>query len=119
MTSLIKATTSFVTEKLIIQRERRGDSYNVGSYFISKLFAELPLAALFPCMTGTIIYFLCGLNPAPGRWFNFLKILVIESMASSAFGMAIGSFAPSVESAVGTNINPNCFLYYYSLSLLL
>ena len=100
MTSLIKATTSFVTEKLIIQRERKSNSYSVGSYFISKLFAELPLAALFPCMTGSIIYFLCGLNPTPGRWLNFLKILTMESIASASFGMAIGSISPSVESAI-------------------
>jgi len=100
MTSLIKATTSFVTEKLIIQRERKSNSYSVGSYFISKLLAELPLAALFPCMTGSIIYFLCGLNPEPGRWLNFLIILTMESIASSSFGMAIGSISPSVESAI-------------------
>ena len=100
MTSLIKATTSFVTEKLIIQRERKSNSYSVSSYFVSKLLAELPLAAVFPCMTGTIIYFLCGLNPEPGRWLNFLKILTVESIASSSFGMAIGSISPSVESAI-------------------
>jgi hypothetical protein len=97
MTSLIKATTSFVTEKLIIQRERKSNSYSVSSYFVSKLLAELPLAAVFPCMTGTIIYFLCGLNPEPGRWLNFLKILTVESIASSSFGMAKGCIITSVE----------------------
>ena len=33
---------------------------------------------------------MCGLNPAPGRFLKFLSILVLESMASTAFGMAIG-----------------------------
>jgi ABC-type multidrug transport system permease subunit len=102
MTSLIKATTSFVTEKIIIQRERKSGSYSVASYFISKLLAEFPLSVLFPCMTGSIIYKLCGLNNSPGRLLLFNTVLVVESMASSAFGMAIGSIAPSVESAIAT-----------------
>ena len=41
MTSLIKATTSFVTEKLIVQRERRSGAYSVAPYFLSKLLAEV------------------------------------------------------------------------------
>ena len=102
MTSLIKATTSFVTEKIIIQKERKSGSYSVLSYFISKLLAEFPLSVLFPCMTGSIIYKLCGLNSSPGRLLVFNTILVVESIASSAFGMTIGSIAPSTESAIAT-----------------
>jgi hypothetical protein len=83
MSALIKATTSFVTEKLIIQRERRSGAYSVAPYFFSKLLAEVPLSAFFPCMTGFIIYKLCGLNPAPGRLAKFLGILTVESFASS------------------------------------
>ena len=93
MTSLIKATTSFVQEKLIINRERRSIAYPVLPYFVAKLAAEAPLAAVFPCMTGAIIYKLCGLNRSPGRLLTFLKILVAESFASSSLGMLVGSFA--------------------------
>ena len=67
MTALIKATTSFVTEKIIVQRERRTGAYSVAPYFVSKLAAEAPIAAFFPCMAGFIMYKLCGLNDAPGR----------------------------------------------------
>lgn len=52
MSSVIKATTSFVVEKLIIQRERRNNSYSVLPYFLAKLLAEVPLSALFPCISG-------------------------------------------------------------------
>ncbi len=100
MSALIKATTSFVTEKLIVQRERRSGSYSVLPYFVSKLAAELPLSAFFPCLSGFIMYKLCGLNDAPGKLFNFLSILVVESIASTAFGLLIGSVAPTVDSAV-------------------
>ena len=100
MSSLIKATTSFVQEKLIVNRERRGGSYSVFPYFFSKLVAEAPLSAFFPCFAGTIMYLLCGLNKTPGRLFNFLSILTIESFASSSLGMLVGSFASSVDSAI-------------------
>ena len=71
MTALIKATTSFVTEKIIVQRERRTGAYSVAPYFISKLAAEAPISAFFPCMAGFIMYKLCGLNDAPGRLARF------------------------------------------------
>jgi uncharacterized membrane protein (DUF485 family) len=100
MNALIKATTSFVTEKIIIQRERRTGAYSVAPYFLSKLVAEAPLAAVFPCLTGAIIYQLCGLNSAPGRFAKFLAILTVESFAATALGMAVGSWAPSVEAAI-------------------
>lgn len=102
MTSLIKATTSFVTEKLIVQRERKGNWYEVEPYFLSKLLAETPLSALFPTLSGAIMYYLCGLNPLPGRLFKFIGILVVESMAATALGMSVGSLASSVESAIAT-----------------
>jgi len=100
MVSLIKSTTSFVQEKLIVNRERRAGSYTVVPYFVAKLLAEAPLSAFFPCLAGSIIYKFCGLNPAPGRFLRFLGILVAESFASSALGMLVGSFANSVDSAV-------------------
>ena len=100
MTSLIKATTSFVSEKLIIQRERRSGAVTVTPYFLSKLAAELPVSALFPALFGGIMYKLCGLNPAPGRFVRFILILIAESFAASAFGMAVGSLVPTVESGV-------------------
>ena len=102
MTSLIKATTSFVQEKLIVNRERRVGSYSVLPYFVSKLVAEAPLSAFFPCFAGTIMYSLCGLNRSQGRLGRFLAILTIESFASSSLGMLVGSYASTVDSAIAT-----------------
>jgi len=100
MTSLIKATTSFVSEKLIVNRERRSDGYAVFPYFAAKLLAEAPIAALFPCLAGGIIYKLCGLNDAPDRLLKFLAILTLESFASSSLGLLVGSLSSSVDSAI-------------------
>lgn len=43
MSSLIKATTSFVTEKLIVQKERRRGAYTVVPYFMAKVREVNPL----------------------------------------------------------------------------
>jgi ABC-type multidrug transport system permease subunit len=90
MSALIKATTSFVTEKLIVQRERRRGLYPVVPYFLAKVCAEVPVTALYSCLGGALMYQLCGLNPAPGRLQNFLAILAAEATAASALGMSVG-----------------------------
>jgi hypothetical protein len=90
MGALIKATTSFVTEKVVVQRERKKGSYGVLPYFLSKIAAEVPLSSLYPTMSALIMYKLCGLNDAPGRIGTFTFILVLESMAATALGMSIG-----------------------------
>jgi hypothetical protein len=87
MTSLIKATTSFVTEKFIVQKERKKGAYSVLPYFLSKMAAEVPLSSLYPCLSAVIMYKLCGLNDEPGRLPTFMAILVVEAMASTALGM--------------------------------
>jgi ABC-type transport system involved in multi-copper enzyme maturation permease subunit len=43
---------------------------------------------------------MCGLNSAPGRLLRFLGILVLESFASTAMGMAVGSWVSSAEAGV-------------------
>jgi len=110
MTTVVKATTSFVTERQIVNRERRSGAYSTGAYLLAKLVAEVPLSVVFPCISGTIIYKLCGLNPAPGKFLSFLKILTVESIAAAAIGMAVGSFAPSVDAAVA--ISPSVMVIF-------
>ena len=100
MTTVVKATTTFVTERQIVNRERKSGAYGTFSYLFSKLSAELPLAVLFPCISGSIMYKMCGLNPDKGKFVEFLKVLTIESIAAASIGMAVGSFAPSTEAAV-------------------
>ncbi|RYH27453.1 ATP-binding cassette domain-containing protein [archaeon] len=100
MTSLIKATTSFVTEKMVIKKERQRGSYGVIPYFMAKMLAEIPLSSFFPCLFGVIIYNMCGLNNAPGKLLSFISILVMEAIASTSFGMSVGSLVPTAESGI-------------------
>ncbi|KAL6758227.1 P-loop containing nucleoside triphosphate hydrolase protein [Haematococcus lacustris] len=100
MGSLVKTLNIFPRERLIVNRERARHSYHTACYLAGKLLAELPVSALFPLLFSTIVYPLCGLNPRLPRFLRFLAIITTESFTSSAFGLMVGAFAPSVEAAV-------------------
>ena len=99
MASLTKTCQIFPTEKCIVAEERAGGAYNVAPYLASKLAAELPISAAFPLAFGCIVYPLTGLQPGLGRFMRFLSIVTLESFASSALGLTVGSVAPSPEAA--------------------
>lgn len=103
MTSLIKATTSFVTEKLIVQKERKRGSYGVLPYFLAKIVAEIPLSSFFPALFGFITYKLCGLNPAPGKLWTYLGVLIMEAVASTSLGMSVGALVPTAEAGIAVS----------------
>ena len=95
MASLTKTCQIFPTEKTIVAEERAGGAYSVAPYLASKLTAELPISAAFPLAFGCIVYPLTGLQPGLGRFMRFLSIVTLESFASSALGLTVGSVAPS------------------------
>lgn len=41
--------------------------YSVLPYFLSKMIAELPLTALFPSVSGLVMYKMTGLHPKRDR----------------------------------------------------
>lgn len=88
---------SFSSEKVIVERERAAKSYRLSSFYLGKLTAELPLNLISPLVFGSIVYWLIGLNDAPGRFFFFLLILVETGLAAIGLGMAVAAAAPSVQ----------------------
>ena len=100
MTSLIKTLNVFPRERTIVQRERGRSAYPVISYFASKLAAELPIGSIFPMLFGAVVYPCTGLAPNPIKFANFLGILVAESFAAQALGLAVGAAAPSTSAAL-------------------
>jgi hypothetical protein len=52
----------FPKERPIFLRERGNHMYDVGPYFLGKVFAELPLSILQPIVFGSIIYPSVGLD---------------------------------------------------------
>ena len=88
---------------MIVTRERsngKGSTYGPGPYFLSKLAAELPVTALFPCLFGAIMYPLAGLQMKSDKFLKFLGILIVETFAAAGFGMFVGTLVPSVDAGL-------------------
>ncbi|CAD7696795.1 unnamed protein product [Ostreobium quekettii] len=100
MSSLMKTISVFPSEKTVVARERAKRSYGVLPYFLGKLIAELPITAAFPVLFSAVLYPMTGLNPSPQRVARFFGIVLLESFASSAFGLTIGSIAPTKDAAL-------------------
>jgi ABC-type multidrug transport system ATPase subunit/ABC-type multidrug transport system permease subunit len=102
--ALMAVLNVFPKEKLIVSRERSAYAYDTLSYFAAKYICELPLNVLPATIFGTIIYWIVGLNDAPGRFGVFVGVLMLEAATSVALGLTVSACAPSVEAA--TNFGP-------------
>ena len=80
-------------------RERVGRAYDTTSYFFAKFITELPLNVMPPFIFSCISYWIIGLNPNGDRFVLFFLIVMLESVAAVALGLAISSFSPNVETA--------------------
>jgi ABC-type multidrug transport system ATPase subunit len=70
------------------------------STFAAKIFAELPVSALFPLAFGCVVYPMTRLQPTVPKFLKFSSAIIMESFCASAMGLAISSVAPSTEAAI-------------------
>ncbi|KAK3289264.1 hypothetical protein CYMTET_3297 [Cymbomonas tetramitiformis] len=99
MQTSLKTLGVFAAEKVIVDGERAKGQYNAGPYFASKVLAEMPVGAAFPCMFSGLVYPLCGLSFSLTKVAKFLTMVIVESFTSSSVGMAISAVTPSGETA--------------------
>jgi len=92
---------AFPIEKKIVDRERTAGAYAVLPYYVAKLLAELPFAALGPFLFGCIVYFLIGFVNEADNFFIFCGIVIVINATAVAWGMFVSSFSNSVEQATG------------------
>jgi len=100
MAALMKTLTAFTKEKTIVTRERANNSYGILPFFAAKIFAELPVSALFPLAFGCVVYPMTRLQPTVPKFLKFSSAIIMESFCASAMGLAISSVAPSTEAAL-------------------
>lgn len=74
--NLFGVLNSFSSEKILVERERSAKAYRLSSFYVGKLFAEIPINIISPIIFGSIVYWIIGLNPDPERFFVFLLILL-------------------------------------------
>ncbi|GJQ14676.1 hypothetical protein GpartN1_g7030.t1 [Galdieria partita] len=81
----ISVLPAYLEEKEIFVRERANGTYHVLSYQIAHFLVDVPFVFLLALVSGTICYWLVGMNSSFGRycffvWTLFLSLLVAESM---------------------------------------
>ncbi|KAJ1627645.1 P-loop containing nucleoside triphosphate hydrolase protein [Pavlovales sp. CCMP2436] len=91
---------AFPKEKVLVFEERSKRLYGVFTYFMSKLIADVPLNAALSLLFGALIYPLVGLQRNFRKFALFTGLVTLESLASSALGLLLGSFAPTTDAAL-------------------
>lgn len=99
-TNMAIATTlrAFPKEKSIASTEIAIRQYRALPYFVAKAVSEFPLVFYYNMVMGSILYFATGMNP--GRFWTFVGLLTLHSLASEASGMAVGAVSPSSDVAL-------------------
>lgn len=92
------ALRAFPKEKTIASAEIAINQYKALPYFAAKAISEFPLVFFYNTVMGVILYFTTGMNP--DRFWSFLGLLTLHSLASEASGMAVGAISPSSDVAL-------------------
>ncbi|CAB9531044.1 Putative white-brown complex homolog protein 30 [Seminavis robusta] len=96
--AIATALRSFPKEKTIAGAEIAIKQYRALPYFAAKAISELPLVFFYNGVMGIILFFATGMNP--DRFWTFLGLITLHSLASEASGMAVGAVSPSSEVAL-------------------
>ncbi len=75
----------------VFMREYLTSANRPSSYFLGLSLAEVPYQVLFPCIFGSIAYWLIGFAPEAVRFFTFLLTLVLMANASCSLGYALST----------------------------
>ena len=85
-------------------RERANQTYGVVPYFLSVLLVELPFEVINPIVFTCIAYFGVGLDQDVNKFFFFMAVTVLQTVAGSSFGMFFGCIFENPD--VATNMAP-------------
>lgn len=75
----------------VFMREYLTSANRPSSYFLGLSLAEVPYQVLFPCIFGSIAYWLIGFAPEASRFFIFIVTLVLMANASCSLGYALST----------------------------
>jgi hypothetical protein len=104
MRSMNPMVPIFHSEKLISRKERASNSYRVLTAFFSKWFAQLPVTLAGNMIFVVPLYWIGSMNPKAGKFFAFIMIILLESLAASSVGIWVAAKSRNVT--VGMIITP-------------
>ncbi|XP_039429219.1 ATP-binding cassette sub-family G member 4-like [Culex pipiens pallens] len=84
-------TITFPLEAKVFVREHLNNWYSLEAYYVSKIFADLPLQLLCPSIFVIITYFLTGQPMEPSRFVMFWAITLLLGIFAQTVGLLSGA----------------------------
>lgn len=84
----------FIKEKEIIIKEKKNNFYRLESYYLGKVFSEIPNNITSPIIFGTLVYLIVGLGDNFLNYLTFIAILIMETLSAIYFGTFVGAIVP-------------------------
>ncbi|PIA30704.1 hypothetical protein AQUCO_05400065v1 [Aquilegia coerulea] len=96
---LFQAIFTFPQERMMLTKERSSGMYRLSSYFMSRVIGDLPMELVLPTIFVIITYFMAGLKPTPGHFFETLFVLLLSVMVAQGLGLALGALVMDLKAA--------------------
>eukprot|EP01097_Dermamoeba_algensis_P001505 TRINITY_DN1565_c0_g1_i2.p1 TRINITY_DN1565_c0_g1~~TRINITY_DN1565_c0_g1_i2.p1 ORF type:complete len:647 (-),score=131.01 TRINITY_DN1565_c0_g1_i2:142-1992(-) len=103
-TTVFNVIQSFPDEKVVYLQDKKSQTYRTSSFYAALITADFPWQLFLPVLSGTIIYWMVGLNSDVGRFFLFLAIYCCIFNIAHALGLLISCAAPNAQ--VGAALGP-------------
>ena len=95
-----QAIPELFENRLVFYRERGARAYGAVPYWLSCWYLHLPQIFLNTLIFCLIVYYMAGLNTAPGCFGYFWGVLFLTSTAGMFMAQLIASLVPSAEAAI-------------------
>ena len=94
------SSMTFVSERKIFLKDYKEGIYGVNSFFLSKIFSELPAQMVFTLTYSIIVYFALDLNRYDAsKFFIFYSVMCLVHMIGCGYGNIGGAMAPNIRAA--------------------
>jgi len=90
-------SNTYISEKLVITKERAVATYRLSAYFLAKSSAEFMIDFFSPLVFSSVVYWGANLNPSAGRFVFFVFILFLTYLGGQAVGLIIAALCDTVE----------------------
>lgn len=90
----VSVLPAFLEEKAVFVKERANGAYGSSAFVLAHTIVDLPFMLLQATVCGCLVYFLVGLNDAPGRFGFFLLDLFLSFMVAESIMLVVSSVVP-------------------------